>query len=351
MSEHPPLGLIEGFFGPAWPEKDRLAFAPFLQKYGFDFYLYAPKADAALRKKWREPWAPAYRDHLKSLADHFHQHKLRFGVGLSPFELHKLSGTEAKRLLIEKLRQLEDVGMDLLGLFFDDMPIHQGLAQAQLEALEIVRSNTKAKILFCPAFYSFDPILEKVFGQRPENYWQDLRAAPPEIDFAWTGPKVISDSIPKEHLDEVAKLLGRKPFLWDNLFANDGPRNCKFLKIRPARTRTWSALQKSSGWAWNPMNQPSLSQLVLLACRHSMLAHSAPEFALEQALQEICPPDLAAFISRHRQEMLDSGLDKIDPVQKELWLTELAEWKHPVADEISDWLKEIYLVGNECLTD
>lgn len=38
------LGLIEGFFGPPWPESDRLAFAPLLRELGFDFFLYAPKA-------------------------------------------------------------------------------------------------------------------------------------------------------------------------------------------------------------------------------------------------------------------------------------------------------------------
>lgn len=349
---HPPLGLIEGFFGPAWPEQARLDFAPFLQKHGFAFYLYAPKADPFLRKKWRAPWSGEYKAKLAGYAKHFHAHGVQFGVGLSPFELHLLPKPEQKAALREKLDQLNEAGLDVLGLFFDDMPIHEGLAQAQLEAIEIVRAATKAKIIFCPAFYTPDPILEKVFGKRPETYWSDIRSAPQDVEFAWTGPKVISEDIPVEHLIETTELLGRRPFLWDNLFANDGPRNCKFLKIRPPKGRTAAALQASNGWAWNPMNQAALSQLVMLASRQAVLDRTAPEFALAQAIQSMCTPGLAAFLMEHKQEMLELGLDKLDPAVKEGWRKELRAWhSEPVAKEIDQWLAGEFIVGAECLTD
>ncbi len=352
MSGHPPLGLIEGFFGPPWPEAERLAFAPFLQKNNFQFYLYAPKAEPFLRKRWREEWPREFGEKLTKLAAHFRAHHVQFGVGLSPFEFHKLPRAEGKRELQAKLRQLEDYGLDILGLFFDDMPVHEGLAQAQLEAIEVVRSATKAKIIFCPAFYTPDPILEKVFGARPKHYWDEIKVAPADVDFAWTGPKVISDEISPEHLVETQTLLGRKPFLWDNLFANDGPRNCKFLKIRSPRGRNRAALDHAAGWAWNPMNQAALSRLVLLASRLAMLDRAAPEFALEQALQQTCPPELARFVSLNKKALLEEGLDKIEPSVKEIWRSELdAFGQYPVAQEIAAWLDEKYLVGSECLTD
>lgn len=351
-AEQPTLGLIEGFFGPPWPERERLAMAPFLGENKFDFYCYAPKADPYLRKKWREPWSSEYKQKLKTYSRHFRDHKIKFGVGLSPFELHKMTAGEATNALKEKLEHLEEAGLDVLGLFFDDFPVHEGLAQKQLEAIDIVRSNTKARIIFCPAFYTPDPILEKVFGKRPERYFDEIRTAPKEIEFAWTGPKVISEEIPPEHLEETEKLLGRKPFLWDNLFANDGPRNCKFLKIRAPKSRTGAALRHASGWAWNPMNQAALSRLVLLASKHCMLDRTAPDFALEQAIQETCPPGLAAFVSGHKKEMLELGLDKLDPAVKAAWRLELKAWgSHPLANEIDGWLAGEFVVGAECLTD
>jgi len=348
---HPPLGLIEGFFGPPWPEADRLAFAPFLQNNDFQFYIYAPKADPYLRKKWREPWPSEFRQKMAALSRRFRAHQVQFGVGLSPFELHKIAKQEGKALLQTKLAQLEEAGIDWLGLFFDDMPLHEGLAHAQLEAIEIVRGATKARVIFCPAFYTPDPILEKVFGKRPEHYWEEIRAAPKEIEFAWTGPKVISEDIPLEHLRETGNLLGRKPFLWDNLFANDGPRNCKFLKLRPPTGRTTAALEASNGWAWNPMNQAHLAQLVLFASLQAAVKHQPPEAALQSSFRALCSRPLAEFLLAHGQEWLTAGLDQLDLQKKKVWIEQLRQWNEPVAREIEQWLAGAYVVGAECLTD
>lgn len=348
----PALGLIEGFFGPPWPEKDRLGFAPLLQNLRFDFYLYAPKADPYLRKKWREPWTPEYRAKLAAYARHFREHNVKFGVGLSPFELHLLGEREGKKLLQEKLRQLEDLQVQVLGLFFDDMPVHEDLARKQLEAIETVRHATRARIIFCPAFYTPDPILEKVFGKRPETYFDEIRQAPKEIDFAWTGPKVISDEISPEHLRETAALLGREPFLWDNLFANDGPRNCKFLKLREPGGRTHEALAASRGWAWNPMNQAALSGITLRASEHALVRGLSPAEALEKAVRESASAPLAEWVLRNRRAFLEAGLDTFSAEQKEKWRSELAAWRNEaVAHEIEQWLAGEFIVGAECLTD
>ena len=51
----PPLGLIEGFFGRPWDWAARAANVRFLAPHGYGFYLYAPKADPFLRRRWQEP--------------------------------------------------------------------------------------------------------------------------------------------------------------------------------------------------------------------------------------------------------------------------------------------------------
>jgi protein O-GlcNAcase/histone acetyltransferase len=43
----------------------------------------------------------------------------------------------------------------------------------------------------------------------------------PEIDVFWTGPEIISREITVAHVQELAKVLRRKPLIWDNLHAND----------------------------------------------------------------------------------------------------------------------------------
>ena len=51
----PELGIIEGFFGRPWSWAERADAVRFLRPHGFSFYLYAPKADPYLRRRWQEP--------------------------------------------------------------------------------------------------------------------------------------------------------------------------------------------------------------------------------------------------------------------------------------------------------
>ena len=54
------LGIIEGFYGPLWSWKQRRQLVQRLAPHGYGFYLYAPKADAFLRRRWQEPHPPQF---------------------------------------------------------------------------------------------------------------------------------------------------------------------------------------------------------------------------------------------------------------------------------------------------
>ena len=49
------LGIIEGFYGPLWSWQERKQLVQALEPHDYRFYLYAPKADAFLRRRWDEP--------------------------------------------------------------------------------------------------------------------------------------------------------------------------------------------------------------------------------------------------------------------------------------------------------
>ena len=49
------LGVIEGYYGKPWSWPEREDTMRFLAGFGYEFYLYAPKADPHLRRLWREP--------------------------------------------------------------------------------------------------------------------------------------------------------------------------------------------------------------------------------------------------------------------------------------------------------
>lgn len=50
----PELGVIEGYFGRPWRHEDRKCVLTRLRELGYSFFHYAPKADAFLRRRWRE---------------------------------------------------------------------------------------------------------------------------------------------------------------------------------------------------------------------------------------------------------------------------------------------------------
>ena len=345
-------GIVEGFFGPAWTTESRASFADLLSAYGGSFYIYAPKRDAHLRKAWREDWDLSYLNGLTHLRDVYQSKNLKFGVALSPFGLGQKISSEDWEYLNIKFALLSGLKIDYLGLFFDDMPSTEDLLNVQTEVVKLALKYFPTGLIFCPSYYTFDPILDKVFGQRPQGYVEGLRDhIPTNVDVCWTGPKVISEEISRAHLIEVERLLGRKPFIWENFFANDGPKNCKFLKLKHFLGRDSSLLTHSSGVGFNLMNQPYLSQVLYLSALWVMEKHLSPEEAFNQSCLELYSPGLAHFLIQNRKSFLDEGLDKLAANIKEGYLHDLKDENSAAALEIKDWLKGEYLVGAECLTD
>lgn len=346
------IGVVEGFFGPAWPSGSRESYAEFLAANGGDFYIYAPKQDQHLRKSWRTDWDEEYLRFLSNLSSLFLKNGIRFGVALSPFAIGEKLTAEDEALILKRLDQLTGARIDILGVFFDDMPSTPNLASVQGAVIGLIRKHYRGQIVFCPSYYTFDPILEKVFGKMPEHYLEDIAdLIPSDVSVAWTGPKVISPEIPRAHLSEVEKLLRRKPFMWENLFANDGPKNCKFLKLKPFSGREEKLDDLTEAWGFNMMNQPELSKMTFLASVKVLRDNVPAETAFEESVRALCSPAFAEFLLSHRKVFLEKGLDVMTAEEKSAYLAGLAAFPDRGAREIEDWIKGLYVVGAECLTD
>ncbi|MFP5519167.1 MAG: beta-N-acetylglucosaminidase domain-containing protein [Bdellovibrionia bacterium] len=345
-----PIGVIEGFFGPVWSNQARMSYADLLKNFDNSFYIYAPKRDARLRRQWKEDWSSADLQEFTNLHRLFSEKDSTFGVGLSPLGFK--NNSEDQRLLLKKIEQLNQCNVRLLGLFFDDMPVTDNLAQDQLAALSLIQKSFSGKIIFCPSFYSFDPILEKVFGKIPTNYFADLAAGiPPAVEILWTGPKVISQQITKQDMDAAAKLFGRKLFLWDNLFANDGPKRCKLLPLHAYKGRDSDLLSSISGVGLNMMNQGFISQLAFLSSRQTLTSSQDSEIVFDEILQKNVSKELKHFIHDNGAAFMEKGLDNLSAETKELWIQKLGLMSDSAAAEIEQWLRGEYIVGPECLTE
>lgn len=354
----PPLGVIEGFFGRTWSWKDRQAMMPFLAGEGFDFYLYAPKSDPYLRRLWQQHWPEPEWQQLVRLRQTSRQHRVRFGLGLSPLELYRESGPASQRQLEQKVLQLNDLQPDILCLLFDDM---RGdvphLAQRQAELARVAAATTNARqVILCPTYYSLDPVLEKVFGKRPERYWETLgRELPESIDIFWTGPQVCSPHYPEKHLREVSEWLRRKPFLWDNYPVNDGAAMSKKLPLMAYPPEHASLKGQVAGHAANPMNQAALSQIPLRSLPQVYREGEAyrQQQAFEQSCHATCSTDLARLLIADQPQLQERGLGDLSEPERQALLARYRPFagQETTAGELVDWLEGGYAFDPACLTD
>lgn len=353
-------GVIEGFYGEPWSWEERGEYARFLKRHGFSFYIYAPKADAYLRKKWREPFPKEHEERLARLAAECRKAGIGFGVGFSPYEIY-LSPFDgaAKALLSERIEVFNRIGVDKFGLLMDDMKGDQpGLAERQIEIVNWAASRSKAaQLIFCPTYYSLDPVLEKLFGKMPEGYLERLgRELDPKVRLFWTGELVCSKNYSGEHLRATAATLGRKPFLWDNYPVNDGPRMCKFLHLRPMTGRPSSIGPWLAGHAVNPMNQAALSMIPLLTLKYSYERGDKyePGAAFLEAASLVTCPELAARLEKDLPAFMDRGLDQLTPEEragmKKIYGAYLGSGENrtaAAAKEVIDWLDGRYVVTKD----
>ena len=349
------LGIIEGFFGRTWSMQERHDYGEFLQANGYHFYIYAPKNDPYLRKSWQQDWSPETTAELQSLVTHYQSLGLDYGLGLSPFEIYKNYDATAQQQLVAKVGRLNELGIDILCLLFDDMRGDQpDLAQMQIKIVNDVLAHTTAKkLIMCPTYYSFDPRLEKVFGSMPKDYFKDLgEGLPTEVDIFWTGPEICSTAYPESHMEKVVEVLGRKPFLWDNYPVNDGADISKFLHLKAFENRPHTLVELTTGHAVNPMNQPWLSRIPLhsLPQSYSQGDEYDPEVALRVSLNEQCGGGLANQIAGDIRCLQMAGLDQIDEAVVKHLLHQYHQFDSPYAGEIIAWLKGEYAFDKECLT-
>lgn len=347
-----PLGVIELFYGLPWSKPDRNSYAKFLKQIGFEFYIYAPKADDILRRNWQKPPSVLELESYRAMRDCFAAQGLRFGMGLSPQGLFNNLSLVQRTKLQDKVKIISDLGIDILGLFFDDMKSTPDMADRQLEIVHLVQAATHAELVFCPSYYCNDSLLELFFGDRPPGYLEALgEGLAKNIKVMWTGEQIISPEISAQHLREVGKILKRKPFICDNYFANDGPINCAFLRLLEPTGRAPEAMTQASAWAFNPLNQANLAKIVLLGFSKLLKSGLAPDKAFRAATSELCPGPIGDLILSYQTRFADVGLDAMTIEDKAFLRQQLAKGMGPFGNEIRLWLDGHYAIGFDAVIE
>lgn len=226
-------GVIEGFYGQPWNQSERFELFDRMAAWGLNTYLYAPKDDLKHRAVWREAYSPEEIASLEGLIQRCKARGIHFIYALSPGLDIRYSEAGELECLQKRFGQMLAAGCEHFALLFDDIPDRMNaadrdkfgsFASAQCHVANALFRWTRgrsprARFLFCPTPYCGRMADRKLGG---ENYLETIgRELLPEIDVFWTGPEIISREIVVSHIQELQRVLRRKPLIWDNLHAND----------------------------------------------------------------------------------------------------------------------------------
>jgi len=230
-------GVVEGFYGRPWTTEQRKKLFNRMKSMGMNTYLYAPKDDCKHRMYWRELYSVEEADHLTSLIEAATENDVEFVYAISPGLDITFSSSKDVSLLKKKLEQVLSFGCKHFALLFDDIDVEMGdadkevfqsFAHAQVSVTnEVYQHLNQPHFLFCPTEYCATRAVPTV---STSEYLKTLGSRLlPGIDILWTGPKVVSKKITIKSIEELTKVLQRRPVIWDNIHANDYDRRRMFL--------------------------------------------------------------------------------------------------------------------------
>ncbi len=305
-------GIIDGYYGTLWSEKVLCDYALFCREYGHSFFIYAPKAEAYLREKWFEPFSQEQCESLARVRQSFKEQGIAFGIGFSPYGLNVLD-EEAKQKLSVKMRQLNALNLDILGIFFDDLnkeDISEDLGSNQVDIAHYIASISSAqRYITVPTYYSYDAILQRVLGEIPPQYFEQFSHIDAQFDIFWTGRHIVSDGYTRTELQQVAEIFGRKPFIWDNYPVNDMAYKKDFLLVMGLTGRSYDLVYDTAGIAFNPMIQPYMSAIPMSTAQQLFSGEDYnPRQAYLTNMKKLCGKELANAIDDNLNYFILNGL-------------------------------------------
>lgn len=258
-------GVLEGFYGRAWTAAQRIEMLDWIAAAGMNTFVYGPKDDIKIRARWRELYDERETAALSALVDAAKVRGLTFMVAIAPCLDVTYSDPNELRALTARLDQLFGLGIKHFALLFDDIPstmrpadaaAFPSFAAAQCHLANAAFAHVRAKaadaiVTFCPTEYC------AAFAQRDVPGSAYLNALgttlDPAIGIYWTGPDIVSETIPAESLIEVARVLRRKPIIWENFHAND--YDIRRVYLGPLGGRSADILPLIDGIVTNPNNE------------------------------------------------------------------------------------------------
>lgn len=289
-------GVIEGFYGTYYTVQERNDLVRFLGRHGFNFYAYGPKNDRQHRMRWWEPYPTDVMRQFGRTIGIAGDAGVRFCYTISFGVPPSYASVEDFTVVTAKLHGFYDLGCRAFGVLLDDSPT--GFAHdANRKAFSTVAA---AHADFCNRTLDWIGTLPEpcsllltpteYFGVPPfTEYLHDLgRLLDSEIAICYTGRDICVPTITVADVDAFARVMGRKPIVWDNYPVNDLQMRPQ-LHLGPLEGRDPGLPEHVVGMMFNPMLQPEASKIPLLTIAEYLSNPQAyePWEAWERALRAI----------------------------------------------------------------
>lgn len=215
-------GVLEGGYD-VWQRENRSNILDWMGRYKMNYFIYAPKEDPYFRRQWRKPFPPEIIEEFRDYIAICNKHNIIFAFSLSPALNMEYSNPAEFKTLLAKYRQIQDLGVNNFGIFFDDVlpylstPADKAkfgnIAEAEVYVsnmlLEYLRkTDPEAKLFFVPNQY---------WGWTDTLYMRTLREQlNPEMQIGWTGIDIVSETITRKHAEKFIETVGRPPSIGDN---------------------------------------------------------------------------------------------------------------------------------------
>ncbi|XOQ24925.1 MAG: O-GlcNAcase nagJ [Mitsuokella multacida] len=303
----PLRGVIEGFYGTPWQQKERLDLLAFAHETGCNAYIYAPKDDPYHREKWREPYPAQKLNELGDLIAAAKKEQVRFIFAVSPgldVSLHGSRSKADRQKLLQKLETVYALGVRDFAIFFDDIKDKDGAGQAEfindIYAQMKARHQDLGSFLTVPTEYFYEDMVGSD-GQEKAYTKAFSKTLSPQVLVLYTGEGVAKSPLTDKELVKAETLYGRPLGVWWNYPVNDYMENK--LALGPVESLPKKGMPAIF---FNPMKYEALSKIALATGADYARdpAHYQPEKSWQQAIKKQYGPlakDMTLFAgsSRH----------------------------------------------------
>jgi hyaluronoglucosaminidase len=232
---------------------------------------------------------------LRELVSHATSQGITFGTAVSPGQTIIYSDPTELAALKGRLTQYLDLGINLVGVFFDDIPndfqsesdasaftsfaqAHASLGNQLYEWLQ--KEYPNSQLVICPTVYR---------GTGYEDYLIEIgELLNSNVHLLWTGIQICSFRLDVRDALIFQESAKRKPLYWDNYPVNDVAMVHE-LHIGPLRARESGLVNHSEGLLANPMTQAEASKIALWTIGEYLndpISYD-PEAAWDRALAEV----------------------------------------------------------------